>query len=944
MPPGAQGTKGAGAVIEISGYTIKREVSVGLLASVYLARQNSLDREVALKVLSSTAAADPALTQRFAEQARLMAALSHPNIVAVYDVGSTSGDTPYFSMQFLSGGDFEERVRRGISEQDLTETLTSIARALGYIHNRGLSHRGLAPTKILYDANATPMLTDFGIAASAQESHLTSAGFAVGNTHYMSPEQARGGEVDARSDIYSLGVLCYYGLTGKPPYDGADGFAIAYAHVFEPIPRLPPSRAHWQQLIDDALAKDPKERYSRVEDFLDALTGVGLDADMPAVVEKAKPKEAAKVEKPVAAPAVVETPKIETPVVEAVEPAKVETIVEIPEPIAGVEAEIEPLAAPIVEPEPAPEVEAVSRAVEAAEPIAVAPAVIAPLIESPPAKAPAAETTVLRPPPQLREPPARSSKPTPTPQPRPSALKTKKAPVPASKPNLLRWWPLPVAVLGIALIVLAVFNRSPAPPKAEVSPPPATVATPSAPANPVPVAEPPPPVPKLPADTTPTPTPATADNTTPANNAAPKTDVQANLNIMDAAEADALSDTADTDPSKIPTVVDPVVEAVRLGRMDLAAQRLTSPAGTNALERFQFALKIDAKNKGAKQGIVDIAKKYIDLADKAQVAGNATQFTDFLDHAQTTAKLIPEGQDALKDISQRRAKMAAPFIAQGKTAAAAWDKEAAKTAYNKALQFDPDSQAARDGLKFVATIGEPGFVFHDEINGGGHGPDLIILGGGKLAMARHDITRGEFRRYWNVAGKAAFAGRDPTCRDRESIFRSSKKRNWENPDIPQDDSHPVVCVSWAEAAGFAQWLSQQTGKRYRLPSPGEFDRVAARAPPADCRTTNIADSSFNKAYDSRSGSACDDGFAATAPVGHFEPAADGVYDIDGNVRTWVAACGGGAAAQVGSGCRDFMVKGRAWISEAKEAATRSDTFASDVSLNSVGIRVVRDID
>ena len=92
-------------------------------------------------------------------------------------------------------------------------------------------------------------------------------------------------------------------------------------------------------------------------------------------------------------------------------------------------------------------------------------------------------------------------------------------------------------------------------------------------------------------------------------------------------------------------------------------------------------------------------------------------------------------------------------------------------------------------------------------------------------MARHDVTRGEFRRYWAAGGSAAFAGKDPSCRDRESIFRSSKKRNWENPDIAQDDNHPVVCVGWQEAAAYAQWLGKQTGKHYRLPSPAEFDRV-----------------------------------------------------------------------------------------------------------------------
>jgi len=242
----------------------------------------------------------------------------------------------------------------------------------------------------------------------------------------------------------------------------------------------------------------------------------------------------------------------------------------------------------------------------------------------------------------------------------------------------------------------------------------------------------------------------------------------------------------------------------------------------------------------------------------------------------------------------------------------------------------------------VATIGEPGFVFRDKLGDGSQAPAMVILPGASLAMARHPVTRAEFRRFWDSGGRAEFSGNEPSCRDRESIFRSSKKRGWENPDIAQDDSHPVVCVGWSEAAAFAQWLSKQTGKRYRLPTPAEYDKVAARAARGDCTSANLADAAYNKQFESRDGSACDDGFAATAPVERF-PAVEGIYDIDGNVREWVAACGNGSAAAPGSSCRDFLAKGRAWLSAAKESATASDSFAADVSLNSVGFRVVREL-
>lgn len=219
--------------IDIPGYVIRREVGVGGMASVYLALQTSLDREVALKVMAPALAADPTFSKRFLQEARMLASLAHPNIVQVYDVGVTQAQLNYFSMQYLSGGDFAQRVRLGMSEKDLLRILEGIGNALGYAHHRGYVHRDVAPGNILFDVSDTPLLTDFGIArAFSQTARITSAGISVGTSHYMSPEQARGSDVDARSDLYGLGVLTWFGLTGKPPYEGADGFAVSYAHVF----------------------------------------------------------------------------------------------------------------------------------------------------------------------------------------------------------------------------------------------------------------------------------------------------------------------------------------------------------------------------------------------------------------------------------------------------------------------------------------------------------------------------------------------------------------------------------------------------------------------------------------------------------------------------------------------------------------------------------------
>jgi len=825
-------------VIEVPGYQIKREIGVGGMASVHLAVQTSLEREVALKVMAPALAADPAFSKRFLQEARMLASLAHPNIVAVYDVGVTPAQLHYFSMQYLPGGDFTSRVNRGIEERELVLTLAGVARALGYAHQRGYVHRDVAPGNVLYDANGNPVLTDFGIAlATVTGGHITSSGFSVGTSHYMSPEQARGGDVDARSDIYSLGVLAYFGLARKPPYDGADGFAVAYAHVFEPIPRLPAEHAHWQSLIDRALAKDPKDRYADTEQFLDALAGVA-------------PHYAALFREDAAAPATVPAAERATVTMKPVRE--------------------EPATRPL------------ARKVEADE---------------------AATMRSMR--------PATTSAPTSV---------EASASVSAPPRAWLRWWPVAIVVAGIALIGFALFARRGTPPPV---PAPVTAAPAAA----------------APAETA---VPAIAENasaTAPVAAAvAPPTTA---MDSIDAAETQS----AGTPPQaaeEFPTVVDPLVEALRLGQLDLTQQRLTMPASDNALDRFRFALRMDSRNKAARQGIAEIAKKYIEFAQKNLGNGDAAQFGQYLQRAADVIKNVPEDTEVAKAIASARHDAAAPFVDKGKAAAIVWDKAAASAAYEKAVQLDPDNADAQAGLKFAASIGEAGFRFHDKLADGSTGPEMVLLDA-HLAMARHDVTRGEFRRFWAAAGRAEFSGKTPSCRDRESIFRSSKDRDWQNPGIDQDDGHPVVCVGWQEAAAYAQWLGKQTGKRYRLASPAEFDRVARQAARGDCKA-NLADAAYKRKFDSRDGSNCDDGFAATSPVGKFPPA-DGVYDIDGNVREWVAACSGGAPAQAGSDCRSFMVKGRGWLSQAaRESPTFSDTYSGDVALNSVGFRVVRDVD
>ncbi|MCB1568961.1 MAG: protein kinase, partial [Xanthomonadales bacterium] len=273
--------------MDFPGYSIVSEIGRGGMATVYRARQVMLDREVALKVLNRALSAEPSNAQRFLQEARMLASLEHPNVVSVYDVGVTPDGSYYFSMQLLEGGDFSARLQRGVSEAEVVRVLTAVADALAYAHARGYVHRDVTPSNILFDTEDKPRLTDFGIAlAMAMSSRITASGLSVGTSHYMSPEQARGGEVDPRSDIYSLGVVTYEALTGHTPFRGADSFAVAYAHVYEPVPPLPEALSKWQPLVDRSLAKNPEDRFQDCAAFTAALrriafAGRNLDAAPP---------------------------------------------------------------------------------------------------------------------------------------------------------------------------------------------------------------------------------------------------------------------------------------------------------------------------------------------------------------------------------------------------------------------------------------------------------------------------------------------------------------------------------------------------------------------------------------------------------------------------------------------------------------------------------------
>nr|BFD38550.1 serine/threonine protein kinase PpkA [Pseudomonas sp. FFPRI_1] len=257
--------------ILIPGYDIEGEIGEGAMASVYLATQRSLERKVALKVMAAALAADPSFCERFLREGKTLARLSHPHTVTIHDIGNV-GELYYMAMEYLPNGTLKERIAAGLTPEQGLTYIRQIASALGYAHAQGLVHRDVKPANILFRADGTAVLSDFGIAKSLDDrTQFTQAGFAVGTPSYMSPEQARGQDIDGRADLYALGVVLYEILVGELPYNGTDALSTALAHLTEPLPELPLHHGRYQHILRKLLAKDPAERYPDAAALLAAL-------------------------------------------------------------------------------------------------------------------------------------------------------------------------------------------------------------------------------------------------------------------------------------------------------------------------------------------------------------------------------------------------------------------------------------------------------------------------------------------------------------------------------------------------------------------------------------------------------------------------------------------------------------------------------------------------
>ena len=254
--------------VQIPGFRLIRMLGEGGMATVYLAVQESLDREVALKVMAPTLAANAAFCEQFMKEGRIAAKLTHPHLMTVHDIGEENG-VYYLASEYLPAGTLRDRME-GIGAAEALEIARDVAAGLAYAHENGFVHRDVKPGNIMFRADGTAVLADFGIAKAIKTaaSQTMTGNQAIGTPDYMSPEQAQANPVDGRSDLYSLGAVLFECLAGHKPYRAGDPYTVALMHVTEPLPQLPDELHRLQPLIDRLMAKDPNARFVNGDAFI----------------------------------------------------------------------------------------------------------------------------------------------------------------------------------------------------------------------------------------------------------------------------------------------------------------------------------------------------------------------------------------------------------------------------------------------------------------------------------------------------------------------------------------------------------------------------------------------------------------------------------------------------------------------------------------------------
>ncbi len=257
-------------------YRLEAKLGSGGMSTVYLARDDTLDRPVAVKVMHREMSEQEDQLQRFRQEARAVAKLTHPNVVAVIDAGEDGGH-PYIVFEYVKGETLKQRIGRvgALDTQEAIAYAIEVARGLSVAHSRNMVHRDIKPQNVLIDEEGRAKLTDFGISRQLEQEGVTATGRVLGTTDYVAPEQAMGKDIDIRSDIYSLGVVLYEMLVGQVPFHADSQVGVAMKHVNEELPDVQRRRSEVSAavalVVERATAKNPDERYQTVAEMIDDL-------------------------------------------------------------------------------------------------------------------------------------------------------------------------------------------------------------------------------------------------------------------------------------------------------------------------------------------------------------------------------------------------------------------------------------------------------------------------------------------------------------------------------------------------------------------------------------------------------------------------------------------------------------------------------------------------
>ncbi len=827
------------------------------MTTVYRAIQEALERTVALKIMAPTMIADPSAAERFLKEGKTVARLNHPNIVTVYNIGRCES-IYYMVMEYIEGGNLNARIRQGLTIENIFIICKQLAAALDYAHKRGYVHRDVKPENILFRADGTAVLSDFGIAkALASDTGLTPIGISIGTPEYMSPEQITGRPLDSRCDLYSLGIVLYEMLTRQKPFKGDNAMSTAMMHLHEPVPKLPRKLPFCQPLIDGLLAKNPDERFATVEQFIQNLD------DTSARLRLFTKSSRSKIKTPRSATAVQSNDKkLPRTLTRLTRKIGLVTGFGVLVVVVGtavywkMTSYIDPQTRMISDRLPA-QAERQMEGSQLTEPVGDN-----------------AYQDILKLDPRNQQ--------------ALDGLK-KHADRVAEKVLAKQQQEQYEEALKLVAQGLAVSPKS---------------------------------------------------------------------SGLLAIQKELTQQLEQKHRQRN------VTRLLAIAKHQMSISRLIEPADDNAYASYTKVLELDPENTQAKLGLKRIAGQFEQLAQQRQ---REELFQESLQAIEQGLQVIPSHAGLQAVRTQVLAQIEAQARQQAEREQRQGEVERLLTQSKRQLEASQliDPVDDNDYASYTETTRSLGEIFQDKLKSGGLGPKMLVLPAGNFMMGSTKETDGNERndnehQHRVTIDKPFAIGQYEVTNAEYRRFRPDKDSGRDSGLSLNGDDQPVVRVSWNDAVAYAKWLSEQTGKNYRLPTEAEWEYVARAGttgrrywgvnPGQACVHANFYDQTAKSALNfGWTRHECYDGYVVTSPVGQFKPNAFELYDMLGNVWEWTCSeydenYSGGEKRCVFSGDALRSLRGGSWTNSPWNVrSAKRDWKEPSESFSTVGFRLAQDI-